>query len=99
MKLPETLDSLVTRAKIQMIGVSQNDLRVHPSELLRGDALHGSQCPDGHENRGKYLVRLSRGALQGHLAGTGARYPLLVFERVLNFKLQDVWSKRHGERG
>ena len=51
MQPAELSDHVLARAKVQVIRVTEHDLRAERAQLLRVEHLHGCLCPHRHEGR------------------------------------------------
>ncbi len=63
-----TFDDLLSGAKIEMVGVGQDELNIQIFQKLLGHGLHRARCSDRHKNRS---FDLSSPGLQHPLAGMG----------------------------
>ena len=71
-----------TRPQIQMVSVSEDDLRVQILELGIGDALDGCLRAHGHEDGGLDVTMGRMHAAQARRASGVSRYQI-VFEHVI----------------
>ena len=51
MQAAERANDVVAGPQVQVIGVRQDDLRVHRAEILGVERLHGRQRANWHEHR------------------------------------------------
>jgi hypothetical protein len=84
---------MMTGTKIKMIGITQDDLSAHLSELIRRDAFHRSRRSNRHEHRSQDLVILTFVSNQSDFTRACAFNALLVGERMLKSELK--WTAAH----